>query len=115
MAWLTPGHTDKIAGIGLAVGPAGDLLASASEDETVRLTDVTSRAPIGLPAQLVGQGEFTWAAGTTRGDFLTLGLDGRLLRWTVSQSALIDLACSIRTTVADQATEKLASKLCKTR
>jgi hypothetical protein len=114
VAWLTPGHTDKIAGIGLAVGPAGDLLASASEDETVRLTDVTSGTPIGLPAQLVGRGEFTWAAGSTRGDFLTLGLDGRLLRWTVSQSALIDLACSIRTTVADQATNNLASKLCKT-
>jgi WD40 repeat protein len=68
------GHTEHIEG--LAVGPDGTTIATASFDDTVRFWDVSTRRPIGDPLQLE---DAPWAVDfSPDGSAIAIGRSGHL-------------------------------------
>jgi WD40 repeat protein len=86
------GHLRRIRSVDFS--PDGNLLATAGDEGTVFLWDMTSANPAGNPLQLRGRNQILELAFSPDGSELaTANQDGVVRLWLPATQDLIDLAC----------------------
>jgi hypothetical protein len=82
------GHTDSVQSV--VWSPNGKILASGSEDNSIRLWEVTTRQPLGAP--LTGHTDTIWSvAWSPDGKTLASGSKDKTIRWWDSEDDTIIL------------------------